>query len=74
VQANTAILTQLVANLEMAKVTLRKETPLVQIIDAPILPLKKEKVSKLMSLIGWGFMFGFLGVMYLIIKKFFNQF
>lgn len=46
VQANTAILTQLIANLEMAKVSLRKETPLVQIIDSPILPLKREIASK----------------------------
>lgn len=51
VQANSAILTQLVTNLEMAKVTLLKETPLIQIIDNPILPLKKDKVGKLKSLI-----------------------
>lgn len=51
VQANTAILTQLVANLEMAKVSLRRETPLIQIIDTPILPLRKDKPSKLRLLI-----------------------
>jgi len=70
VQANSAILTQLVANLEMAKVSLRKETPLVQIIDAPILPLKKEKVSKLKSLILGGFLCGFLVVIGLMGRKF----
>ena len=70
VQANSAILTQLVANLEMAKVSLRKETPLVQIIDAPILPLKKEKVSKLKSLILGGFLCGFLVVIGLVGRKF----
>ena len=37
VQANTAILTQLVTNLEMAKVTLLKETPLIQIIDLSLI-------------------------------------
>jgi uncharacterized protein involved in exopolysaccharide biosynthesis len=46
VQANTAILTQLVAQLELAKVNLRKETPLIQVIDLPILPLEKEKFNK----------------------------
>jgi uncharacterized protein involved in exopolysaccharide biosynthesis len=51
VQANTAILTQLVANLEMAKVSLRRETPLIQIIDTPILPLRKDRPSKLNALI-----------------------
>ena len=39
VQINQAILTQLVQNLELAKVTLRRETPLIQIIDKPLLPL-----------------------------------
>jgi uncharacterized protein involved in exopolysaccharide biosynthesis len=69
VQANTAILTQLVTNLEMAKVSLRKETPLIQVIDRPILPLKKEKVGKLKSLILGSFLAGFLTVLVLIFKK-----
>jgi hypothetical protein len=30
----------------LAKVTLRKETPLIQIIDRPILPLAKERFGK----------------------------
>nr|WP_315156032.1 Wzz/FepE/Etk N-terminal domain-containing protein [uncultured Flavobacterium sp.] len=46
VQANTAILTELVKQTELAKVTLRKETPLIQVIDRPILPLLKEGVGK----------------------------
>jgi uncharacterized protein involved in exopolysaccharide biosynthesis len=69
VQANTAILTQLVTNLEMAKVSLRKETPLIQVIDKPILPLKKEKAGKLKSLILGGILAGFLTVLVLIFKK-----
>jgi len=71
VQANTAILTQLVTNLEMAKVSLRKETPLIQVIDRPILPLKKEKVGKLKSLLLGSFLAGFLTVLVLIFKKLF---
>ena len=71
VQANTAILTQLVTNLEMAKVSLRKETPLIQVIDKPILPLKKDKVGKLKSLILGGFLAGFLTALILVFKKLF---
>ncbi len=53
VQANTAILTQLVAQLELSKVNLRKETPLIQIIDSPFLPLNKIAPSKITySIIG----------------------
>lgn len=45
IQANSAILTQLVTNLEMAKVSLRKETPLIQIIEYPRLPLDVVGIS-----------------------------
>lgn len=69
VQANTAILTQLVANLEMANVSLLKETPLFQIIDKPIMPLKKEKVSKLKSLVIGGSLAGFLAILFLVLKR-----
>lgn len=51
VQANTAILTELVKQAELAKVTLRKETPLIQVIDQPILPLPKEKLGKVKGII-----------------------
>lgn len=54
VQANTAILTQLVGNLELSKVALRKQTPLIQIIDMPILPLPVKKEGKLSALISGG--------------------
>ena len=74
VQANTAILTQLVAQLELSKVSLRKETPLVQIIDRPILPLGKDKVgSRLKSLVLGGFLAGFLIVLYLIFSNLYKK-
>jgi hypothetical protein len=73
VQANTAILTELVKQTELAKVTLRRETPLIQIIDRPILPLPKEKFGKLKGIILGGFLFGFLAVAYLIVKRIFKQ-
>jgi hypothetical protein len=69
VQANSAILTQLVTNLELAKVTLLKETPLIQVIDKPILPLKMEKTSKLKSLLLGGFLGGFLACLWFIVHK-----
>jgi uncharacterized protein involved in exopolysaccharide biosynthesis len=69
VQANTAILTQLVTNLEMAKVSLRKETPLIQLIDKPILPLAKNKTGVLKSLL-LGFVISIIFVsLYLILRR-----
>ena len=73
VQANTAILTQLVGNLELAKVTLRKETPLLQIIDRPSFPLEKEKVGKLKSLVLGGFLAGFLTILYLVFTAIYKK-
>lgn len=73
VQANTAILTELVKQSELAKVTLRKETPLIQIIDKPILPLPKEKFGKAKGVVLGGILAGFFTVMVLIIRRFFKS-
>jgi uncharacterized protein involved in exopolysaccharide biosynthesis len=73
VQANTAILTQLVAQLELSKVSLRKETPLVQLIDRPILPLEKDKVGRLKSLVLGGFLGGFLTVFFLVFGQLYRK-
>ena len=69
VQANTAILTELVKQTELAKVTLRKETPLIQVIDQPILPLKKEQFGKAKGIVMGGFLVGFLVVLVLIARR-----
>ncbi len=73
VQANQAILTELVKNLEVSKVSLRKETPLIQVIDKPILPLEKDAVGKLKGLILGGIIAGFLTVFYLLFKRIFHN-
>lgn len=73
VQANTAILTELVKQTELAKVTLRKETPLIQVIDRPILPLKKERFGKAKGLVMGAALMGFLVVLALIIRRIIKQ-
>jgi hypothetical protein len=73
VQANTAILTELVKQTELAKVTLRKETPLIQVIDQPILPLKMEKFGKAKGIVLGGFLTGFLTVLFLIVRRLLNE-
>jgi hypothetical protein len=73
VQANTAILTELVKQTELARVTLRKETPLIQIIDQPILPLEMERLGKAKGLILGGFLFGFFMVLYLVFKRLWQE-
>jgi hypothetical protein len=73
VQANTAILTELVKQSELAKVTLRKETPLIQIIDRPILPLANERFGKAKGIVVGGFLAGFLVTFGLIIRRVLKQ-
>ena len=73
VQANTAILTEIVKQAELAKVTLRKETPLIQIIDQPILPLPKEKFGKAKGILLGGILAGFLTILGLIVRRIFKE-
>ena len=69
VQYKTALLTQLYANLEIATITLRKETPLIQVIDKPILPLEKKLLTKRKASI-IGFLLGiFVASLYYCFKK-----
>lgn len=69
VQTNTAVLTELLKQTEIAKINVRKETPLIQVIDKPILPLKKEKFGKLKGIVLGGFLAAFLVTGVLIARK-----
>lgn len=68
VQANTLILTELVKNLELTKVTLRKETPLIQVIDKPKYPLDKEEIGPLRASFYGAVIMGVLMSLYLVAK------
>jgi len=70
VAANTAAYTELKRNLEIAKMSLLQETPLIQVIDRPILPLEKERFGKLKGLILGGVLGGFLIIFFLTINRF----
>lgn len=69
VTANTEVLKQLIIQLELSKITLRKETPLIQLIDKPVLPLQKEKLGKLKSFILGGLVGFFICIIYLILGR-----
>ena len=70
--ASTAY-TEVIKNLEMAKITLQKETPLIQVIDQPVLPLEKEKASKLNDLLIGGILSTFLIMGFLLVQKYFKE-
>ncbi|MBE5322002.1 lipopolysaccharide biosynthesis protein [Pedobacter sp. MR2016-19] len=71
-EANKAILGALVQNLEMAKISLRKEAPLIQVIDSPIYPLEKKSASKIIFGIAFFMVFGVLISLFLISKELFR--
>ncbi len=60
VQANSAIYAEIVRNLEVSKISLRQEAPLIQLIDRPILPLAVDRISKVKGILIGGFIGGFL--------------
>lgn len=68
VEANGTMLTELVKNLELAKISLRKETPLIQIIDQPILPLEEIQVRKPIAFILGGVIGTILMAVILLVK------
>jgi len=72
-ETNKIVLSELVKNLEMSKMGLLKETPLIQVIDQPIFPLYMERFGKAKGIILGGIILGFLTVMFLILKKIFKN-
>lgn len=66
------IYAEVVKNLEIQKATLTQETPVIQVVDAALLPLKKNKTSKLISLIIGGIFGGFIYIGWMLIIQF-NQ-
>lgn len=73
VEINKAILQELVKNLELARISLRRETPLIQVIDSPVLPLEKRKIGKLIGIILGFFLVSFFYICYLIAKTYIKK-
>lgn len=73
VEVNKAIIKELVKNLEVSKVNLRQNAPLIQIIDKPILPLEEIRTGKLKSMVIGGFIAGFLIVAVLVAREYYRQ-
>lgn len=60
---------ELVKNLEFSKLALMREEPLIQIIDTPIYPLKKEKLSFIKASVLGGFLLFITFALYLTFKN-----
>jgi hypothetical protein len=50
-----------------------QETPIVQVIDSPILPLKEDRIGKLMGMLVGGSLAGLFIVAWITIKRLYKQ-
>ncbi|MEC9209325.1 MAG: hypothetical protein VX762_02740, partial [Bacteroidota bacterium] len=64
---------EIIKNLELSKITLLNNTPIINIIDKPILPLAENRVPKILAGLFGGFLGGFLSVCYFIFRKLFKE-
>lgn len=65
----SSLFSSVVQNLEIAKFTLNQETPVFQIIDTPVLPLKKEKISTVITTLSFAFGFFMITIVFFIVKR-----
>jgi len=72
-ETNKAILSSLIQNLEMSKMSLMKETPLLQIVDGPTYPLNKERFGKAKGILVGGVVAGLLTLLTLIIRRLYKN-
>lgn len=72
-ETNKAILGQLLQNLELSKMAMIKESPLIQIVDNPIYPLRVEKPSAMKGAFVGGFLTGLLTVLSLVIMRSYSK-
>jgi len=61
---------ELTKNLELTKFTLEREEPVIQIVDAPMMPLLKEGKGRVKFTVIGGFIAGFLMLGFLFGKRF----
>lgn len=65
VQASTAVYTEIVKNLEIARVNHRNNSPLIQIIDTPRFPLKRTEIKLVKGMVFGAVILGLFALLYL---------
>ena len=64
---------EIIKNLELSKITLLNEIPIINIIDKPILPLEQDRLSLVLTALLSAMLGGFLSVSYFIFWKLFKD-
>ena len=69
VQVLNTMYIELVKNLELSKLTLLKETPIIEVMDGPVFPLEDKKIKPLKLIVLFVFLAIFLAIIYIILIK-----
>ena len=64
---------ELVKNIEVSKLTLLNQTPIIQVIDNPILPLEDTKISIFLVLLITIFISTTFSIIYIVLRKLVND-
>ena len=64
---------ELVKNLELSKITLLNKTPIINIIDKPIIPLEEDNFSSVLAAILGALLGGFLSISFFVFSKLFKD-
>jgi hypothetical protein len=73
VQTSAAVFEEIVKNLEMAKINHRINTPLIQLIDSPKLPLKRTEVRLFKGMVYGAIFFGILAISSLYLRRIYQK-
>jgi uncharacterized protein involved in exopolysaccharide biosynthesis len=73
VQATGAVYQEIVKNLEIAKVNHRNNSPLIQIIDQPRLPLRRTEIRLVTGMVLGAFGIGFLTLLMLYFRRLYQK-
>lgn len=65
---NTTYL-ELIKNLELSKLTLLKETPIIEVMDGPVLPLEDKKIKPLVLITLFAFLAILFSSIYIVFRK-----
>jgi hypothetical protein len=69
VTASSAVYSEIVKNLEIAKVNHRNNSPLIQIIDTPGFPLKRSEIRLFKGMVLGAVIMGFLALFYIYVRQ-----
>jgi len=72
-ETNKVMLSQLLQNLELSKMNLLQEQPLIQLVDQPVYPLLVDRVGKVKGIVVGGLLLGFLTLFAIGLLKYYRD-